>query len=156
MRSSRTTMAAAPSIGATRACTYDSTPIASTRTRARLIRLGRSDGHSRADVRLDFEHMAIDRSVVEKAAGLARIALTPDEVERFTGQLSVVLTAVERLKDVDTEKVSPTASVLPVSNVMREDEIRPGLSREEALANAPKGGRDGEFFRVQQVLEERP
>ena len=90
--------------------------------------------------------MAIDRSVVEKAAGLARIALTPDEVDRFAGQLSVVLQAVERLKEVDTEKVSPTASVLPVSNVMRED----------ALANAPKGGRDGEFFRVQQVLEERP
>jgi aspartyl-tRNA(Asn)/glutamyl-tRNA(Gln) amidotransferase subunit C len=100
--------------------------------------------------------VAIDRSVVEKAAGLARIALTPEEVERFTGQLSVVLTAVERLKEVDTEKVSPTASVLPVSNVMREDGIRPGLSRDEALANAPKGGRDGEFFRVQAVLEERP
>jgi aspartyl-tRNA(Asn)/glutamyl-tRNA(Gln) amidotransferase subunit C len=100
--------------------------------------------------------MAIDRSVVEKAAGLARIALAPDEVERFTGQLSVVLTAVARLAEVDTEKVSPTASVLPVSNVMREDEIRRGLSRDEALANAPKGGRDGEFFRVQQVLEERP
>ena len=82
--------------------------------------------------------------------------MTPEEVDRFTGQLAVVLTAVERLKEVDTEKVSPTASVLPVSNVMREDEIRPGLSREEALANAPKGGRDGEFFRVQAVLEERP
>ena len=100
--------------------------------------------------------MAIDRSVIEKAAGLARIALTEDEVERFTGQLSVVLKAVERLKEVDTEKVSPTASVLTVSNVMREDEMRPSLSRDEALANAPKGGRDGEFFRVQQVLEERP
>ena len=100
--------------------------------------------------------MAIDRSVVEKAAGLARIALTADEVERFTGQLSVVLQAVARLAEVDTEKVSPTASVLPVSNVMREEQIRPGLSRDEVLANAPKGGRDGEFFRVQQVLEERP
>jgi aspartyl-tRNA(Asn)/glutamyl-tRNA(Gln) amidotransferase subunit C len=100
--------------------------------------------------------VAIDRSVVEKAAGLARIALTPDEVERFTGQLSVVLQAVARLKDVDTEKVSPTASVLPVSNVTREDEVRPGLTVAEALANAPRGGRDGEFFRVQQVLEERP
>ena len=100
--------------------------------------------------------MAIDRSVVEKAAGLARIALTPEEVERFTGQLSVVLQAVERLKDVDTEKVSPTASVLPVSNVMRQDVVRPGLSVDEALANAPRGGRDGEFFRVQQVLEDRP
>jgi aspartyl-tRNA(Asn)/glutamyl-tRNA(Gln) amidotransferase subunit C len=100
--------------------------------------------------------VAIDRSVVEKAAGLARIALTSEEVERFTGQLSVVLKAVARLAEVDTEKVSPTASVLPVSNVMREDEIRPGLTRDEALANAPKGGRDGEFFRVQQVLQERP
>src|SRR5438034_9150393 len=99
--------------------------------------------------------MAIDRSVVEKAAGLARIALTPDEVERFTGQLSVVVRSVERLKEVDTEKVSPTASVLPVSNVMREDEIRPDLSRAEALGNAPKGGRDGEFVRVQVVMPER-
>ena len=100
--------------------------------------------------------MAIDRSVVEKAAGLARIALTAEEIERFTGQLSVVLQAVERLKDIDTEKVSPTASVLPVLDVMRDDEVRPGLTVDEALANAPRGGRDGEFFRVQQVLEERP
>lgn len=100
--------------------------------------------------------MAIDRSVVEKAAGLARIALTSEEVERFTGQLSVVLKAVERLKEVDTEKVSPTASVLPVSNVMRDDEVRPGLPVAEALANAPRGGREGDFFRVQTVLEERP
>src|SRR5919198_2757978 len=98
--------------------------------------------------------MAIDRSVVEKAASLARIALTPEEVERFTGQLSVVLRAVERLKEVDTEWVSPTASVLPVLNVMREDQVRPGLPVEDALANAPRGGRDGGFFRVQHVLEE--
>ncbi|HEV8534391.1 MAG TPA: Asp-tRNA(Asn)/Glu-tRNA(Gln) amidotransferase subunit GatC [Candidatus Limnocylindria bacterium] len=100
--------------------------------------------------------MAIDRSVVEKAAGLARIALTEEEIERFTGQLSVVLQAVERLKDVDTEKVSPTASVLPVLNITREDEVRPSLTREEALANALRGGPEAEFFRVQQVLEERP
>ena len=100
--------------------------------------------------------MAIDRSVVEKAASLARIALTSEEVERFTGQLSVVLEAVKRLADVDTEQVSPTASVLPVSNVMREDEIAASLSPEQVFANAPRGGRDGEFFRVQQSLEERP
>ena len=100
--------------------------------------------------------MAIDRSVVEKAAALARIALEPDEVERFTGQLSVVLQAVERLKDVDTEKVSPTASVLPVMNVLRDDVARPSLSTEEAFANVSRAGRDGDFFRVQQVLEERP
>jgi aspartyl-tRNA(Asn)/glutamyl-tRNA(Gln) amidotransferase subunit C len=100
--------------------------------------------------------MAIDRSVVEKAASLARIALTPDEVQRFTGQLSVVLKAVEALRDVDTEKVPPTASVLPVSNVMRDDEVVSGLAPEDVFANVPRGARDGEFFRVQPVLEERP
>ena len=100
--------------------------------------------------------MAIDRSVVEKATSLARIALNPQEVERFTGQLSVVLEAVKRLGEVDTEKVSPTASVLPVANVMRDDVARPGLTPDEVFANVPRGGRDGEFFRVQQALEERP
>src|SRR2546430_11100396 len=100
--------------------------------------------------------MAIDRSVIEKVAALARIALTADEVERFTGQLQVVLGAVRRLEDVETKDVSPSASVLPVRNVMREDEIRPGLSTDEPFANVPKGGRDGEFFRVQQVPQDRP
>ncbi len=88
-------------------------------------------------------------------ADLARISLTEDEIERFTGQLSVVLDAVERLRTVDTGEISPTASTLPLLNVQREDVARPSLSREEALANAPKGGRDGEFFRVQEVLEGR-
>jgi aspartyl-tRNA(Asn)/glutamyl-tRNA(Gln) amidotransferase subunit C len=99
--------------------------------------------------------MPIDRQTIVHVADLARIALTEDEIARFTGQLSVVLDAVERLAQVDTSAVLPTASALPISNVQREDEARPGLTTEEALANAPKGGRDGEFFRVQEVLEER-
>jgi len=99
--------------------------------------------------------MPIDRQTIVHVADLARIALTEDEITRFTGQLSVVLDAVERLSQVDTSVVLPTASALPISNVEREDVVRPGLTREEALANAPKGGRDGEFFRVQEVLEER-
>lgn len=99
--------------------------------------------------------MPIDRATIVHVADLARIALTEEEIERFTGQLSVVLDAVERLKAVDTSEISPTASTLPLENVQREDAIRPGLTMEEALANAPKGGRDGEFFRVQEILEER-
>lgn len=99
--------------------------------------------------------MPIDRQTIVHVADLARIALTEDEITRFTGQLSVVLDAVERLNQVDTSVVLPTASALPISNVEREDIARPGLTMEEALANAPKGGRDGEFFRVQEVLEER-
>jgi aspartyl-tRNA(Asn)/glutamyl-tRNA(Gln) amidotransferase subunit C len=99
--------------------------------------------------------MPIDRQTVVHVADLARIALTDAEIERFTGQISVVLDAVDRLAEVDTSTVPPAASALPIHNVERDDEPRPGLTNEEALANAPKGGRDGEFFRVQEVLEAR-
>ena len=99
--------------------------------------------------------MPIDRATIVHVAGLARIALTDAEIERFTGQLSVVLDAVERLKTVDTGTISPTASTLPLVGVQRDDVVRPGLTTDEALANAPKGGRDGEFFRVQEILEGR-
>src|SRR5688572_1108125 len=95
----------------------------------------------------------LDRSVVEKVSGLARIALTPDEVDRFTTQLSVVLGAVDRLREVDTSAIPPTASVLPVDNVMRDDVVRPSLPLEDVFRNAPS--RDGDHFRVQTVLEDR-
>lgn len=96
----------------------------------------------------------IDPKVVRYVADLARIALTDAEVERFTAQLSVVLDAVGKLREVDTEAIPPTASVLPLDNVMREDEVRPGLSLDDAMRNAP--ARDGDLFRVQTVIEERP
>ena len=99
--------------------------------------------------------MPIDRATIVHVADLARIALSEEEIARFTGQLSVVLDAVERLKTVDTGEISPTASTLPLVNVQRDDVVRPGLTTDEALANAPKGGRDGEFFRVQEILEGR-
>ena len=99
--------------------------------------------------------MPIDRQTVVHVADLARIGLTDDEVERFTGQISVVLDAVARLGEVDTSTIAPTASVLPLQDVYRDDQPRPGLTTDEALANAPRGGRDGEFFRVQEVLEGR-
>lgn len=97
---------------------------------------------------------AIDRSVVRHVADLARIDLSDAEVERFTAQLSVVLDAIGKLREVDTAAIPPTASVLPLDNVMREDEVRPGLTLEEAMRNAP--ARDGDLFRVQTPLEERP
>lgn len=97
----------------------------------------------------------MDRQTIVHVADLARIALSDAEIDRFTGQLSVVLDAVERLGEVDTSAIAPTASVLPLKDVERDDAARPGLSTDQALANAPAGGRDGEFFRVQEVLEER-
>ncbi|HEV2250144.1 MAG TPA: Asp-tRNA(Asn)/Glu-tRNA(Gln) amidotransferase subunit GatC [Candidatus Limnocylindria bacterium] len=97
---------------------------------------------------------AIDRTRVEHVAGLARIALTEEELDRFTGQLQVILGAIEQLKDVDTSDVPPSASVLPLENVMREDEVRGSFPVADVLAQAPD--REGDLFRVQASLEERP
>lgn len=95
--------------------------------------------------------MEIDRGTVVKVAGLARLALTDDEIDRFTGQLSAILEAVSKLGTVDTSGVGPTASILPLQDVLREDERHPGLDKEDALRNAPD--RDGDYFRVQPIFE---
>lgn len=94
----------------------------------------------------------ISRETVEHVAHLARLHLTDDEIDRMQSQLSKILAAIETLADVDTSHVGPTASVIALENVMREDEVRPGLARDAALANAPL--RDNPFLRVPTVLEE--
>ena len=96
--------------------------------------------------------MAISRADVEHVADLARLHLTDHEIERMQSQLSRILEAIATLQDVDSSQVGPTASVLGVENVMRDDVALPGLTREAALANAPH--RDGPFLRVPTVLEE--
>lgn len=96
--------------------------------------------------------MAITRADVEHVARLARLHLTDDELDRMQTQLSRILEAIETLRDVDTSQVGPTASVIGLENVMRDDEARPGLTRDAALANAPL--RDDPFLRVPTVLEE--
>lgn len=95
--------------------------------------------------------VAITREDVEHVAALARLELSADEIERFTGQLSAILEAVSKLQGVDTSGVGPTASILDLHDVLREDAPRPGLSTEEALKNAPD--REGDLFRVQAVFE---
>jgi len=94
----------------------------------------------------------ITRAEVEHVAHLARLHLDDDEIDRMRAQLSNILEAIETLRDVDTSHVGPTASVIALDNVMRDDVPRPGMSREAALANAPL--RDGGFLRVPTVLEE--
>ncbi len=95
--------------------------------------------------------MAISQKDVEYLAHLARVQLSPEEIRRFAGELSEILGYVEKLKGVDTEGVPPTSHVLPLTNVFREDQARPTLSQEEALANAPD--REGPFFRVPKIIE---
>ncbi len=94
----------------------------------------------------------ISRDDVQHVAHLARLHLTDDEVDRMQTQLSNILDAIETLRDVDTSHVGPTASVIQLENVMREDEVFSGLTRDAALANAPL--RDDPFLRVPTVLQE--
>ena len=90
--------------------------------------------------------MAIDREQLLHVARLARLELREDAVERFEGQLNDILAAVSKVSELDLADVPATSHPLDVVNVMGEDEPRPCLSVEEALANAPE--RDGDFFKV--------
>jgi aspartyl-tRNA(Asn)/glutamyl-tRNA(Gln) amidotransferase subunit C len=90
--------------------------------------------------------MAIDREQLLHVAHLARLELRDDEVERLEGQLNDILEAVSKVSELDLEDVPPTSHPLDVVNVWAEDEPRPCLSAEEALANAPE--REGNFFKV--------
>lgn len=98
--------------------------------------------------------MKISRAQVEHIADLAKLDLTEAEVERYADQLSAILDYVEQLNQVDTSAIPPTASVLPLSNVLRPDRAAPSLPTETALGNAPDSA-EGQF-RVAAVLDESP
>ena len=94
---------------------------------------------------------------VEHVATLARLGLSQDEKERLSQQLSSILEHISVLNRLDVSQIPPTAQVIEVANVLRDDDIRPSLPREAILANAPRSV-DG-FFAVQAVLggsEEEP
>lgn len=81
--------------------------------------------------------MALTIKEVEHVALLARLELNETEKQLFAEQLSSILEYVDKLNELDTEGVEPLAHILPVYNVFRQDEIKPGSPREEILANAP-------------------
>ena len=97
--------------------------------------------------------MPIDRAQVRHVARLARLQLSAEDEERFAAQLAHVLEYIERLSTVDVSGVEPlafagdSAAELP----LREDEPRPGLPRENVLAQAPQ--QDGQFFLVPRIIE---
>ncbi|MFY9268735.1 MAG: Asp-tRNA(Asn)/Glu-tRNA(Gln) amidotransferase subunit GatC [Candidatus Manganitrophaceae bacterium] len=95
--------------------------------------------------------MNISREQVLHVAKLARLQLSPEETERFTDQLSHILTYVEKLNRLDTVGIEPTSHVLSLSNVFREDRLRPSLPVEKALENAPDA--EGPYFQVPKIIE---
>ena len=95
--------------------------------------------------------MSSKKLEVEYVAELARIKLTPEEVNTFRSQLEIVLQHVERLNQVVISNVEPMAHSFPIYNVFRNDELRDGLDNENALANAPRRAQG--LFMVTKVVE---
>ncbi len=96
--------------------------------------------------------MSLTRGEVLHIARLARVGLSEEDVATFQEQLSEILDHFETLRQLDTEGVRPTSHPLALESVMRTDEVRPSLPREDVLANAPLA--DEGAFRVRAVLEE--
>jgi aspartyl-tRNA(Asn)/glutamyl-tRNA(Gln) amidotransferase subunit C len=94
--------------------------------------------------------MKISRKEVEHVAELARLHLSEDEIEQYTGQLDAILSYMEKLNELDTAGVEPTSHVIPMGNVVRGDEVKASLSAAQALANAPES--DKRFFRVPRII----
>jgi aspartyl-tRNA(Asn)/glutamyl-tRNA(Gln) amidotransferase subunit C len=94
--------------------------------------------------------MILSKEEVEHVALLARLELSDEEKEAYTHQLNAILDFVQQLDELETSGVEPTTHVLPLVNVMREDQVRPGLSSEEALAGAPD--QDKGHFRVPKIV----
>ncbi len=88
---------------------------------------------------------------IRHIAHLARLELTEAEMEKFSKQLGNILAHVEQLKKLDVEGVEPTAFAVPLSNVLRADEVKPSLPQSEAVKNAPK--QRGNLFIVPKVVE---
>jgi aspartyl-tRNA(Asn)/glutamyl-tRNA(Gln) amidotransferase subunit C len=88
---------------------------------------------------------------VKYVAHLARLALTPEEQKQLGAQLGSILGYIEKLRELDVTNVEPTAHAVPMVNVNRPDEIRPSLSHDEALRNAPKQA--GGLFVVPKIVE---
>ncbi len=84
----------------------------------------------------------ISEEQVRHVANLARLGLTEEEIERMGGELGAILDSIEKIRELDLTDVSPTANPLNLSNVLRSDEPRAELPREEALAPAPESADD--------------
>jgi aspartyl-tRNA(Asn)/glutamyl-tRNA(Gln) amidotransferase subunit C len=95
--------------------------------------------------------MKITKQEVEHVAKLARLELSEQEKEKLTDQLSNILTYVEKLNELDTGGVDPTAHVLDIRNVMRNDVAGESLTRERALANAPE--KAAGHYKVPKIIE---
>jgi len=94
----------------------------------------------------------ISEQTVRHIALLSRLELSDAEIHRFSADLNSILEYAEKLRELDTDAVAPTSHALPQTNVFREDVVRPSLTNEQALANAPES--ENGHFRVPPIIQE--
>lgn len=94
----------------------------------------------------------ISTELVRHLAGLARIDLSEAELESLTGELAQIVDSIAKVSEVATPDVVATSHPIPLSNVFREDEVRPSLTVDQALSGAPE--REGDRFKVASILDE--
>jgi aspartyl-tRNA(Asn)/glutamyl-tRNA(Gln) amidotransferase subunit C len=97
--------------------------------------------------------MAVTKKDVEKIAELARLKFTEEELENFTPQMNEILSYMDKLNELDTENVEPLSHPVEQTNVFREDEMKPSITTEEALKNAPS--KDEHHFKVPKVIGDK-
>ncbi|RMF24946.1 MAG: Asp-tRNA(Asn)/Glu-tRNA(Gln) amidotransferase GatCAB subunit C [Deltaproteobacteria bacterium] len=95
--------------------------------------------------------MEISLAETRHVAALAALALSDEEVEQLAGELSAILTYIDKLSELDTDLVDPTSHAVEMKTLWREDEVTNGESVEDALANAPR--REDGFFVVPSIIE---
>lgn len=95
--------------------------------------------------------MKISRQEVEHVARLARLALPAEELAALTGEMDAILGYVDKLNELSTDGIVPTAHAVPLDNAFREDAVRPSIGLDKALANAPEAAQG--CFRVPRVIE---
>jgi aspartyl-tRNA(Asn)/glutamyl-tRNA(Gln) amidotransferase subunit C len=97
--------------------------------------------------------MAVNKQDVEKIAELARLIFSEEELENFTPQMNKILSYMDKLNELNTDNVEPLSHPVEQTNVFREDELRPSISIEDALKNAPS--KDENHFKVPKVIGDK-
>ena len=97
--------------------------------------------------------MAVTKKDVEKIAELAMLKFTEEELENFTPQMNEILSYMDKLNELHTENVKPLSHPVELTNVFREDEMKPSISTEKALKNAPS--KDENHFTVPKVIGDK-
>jgi len=94
----------------------------------------------------------IEKKEVKHIANLAHLKLSNEEINLFTRQLGDILDYINKLNEIDTDEITPTAYNIPMKNVLREDKVKESMDREKVLTNAPEK-KDGQF-RVPKIISE--